>query len=158
MEKGKKIVDIDAYMLVLCDLLAQGKEVSLTITGNSMSPFLVHGRDEILIAAPAGRWKKGDMAFFKRAGGQYVMHRIYRVTSKGYFLIGDGQQHIEGPISSAQMFGKITSVKRKGKWIGPGDFWWEFFEHVWLNLIPLRPVCKKVYALLWHCQKLYAIL
>lgn len=158
MEKGKRIVDIDAYMPVLCDLLAQGKEVCLTITGNSMSPFIIHGRDEILIAPPDGNWNKGDMAFFRRAGGQYVMHRICRVTSEGYFFIGDGQISPEGPISSAQIFGKITSVRRKGKWIGPGDFRWEFFEHVWLNLIPFRPVCKRVYALLWHCKKLCAIL
>lgn len=143
----KRIVDIDAYMTILRDLLNQGKAVPLLITGNSMSPFLVHQRDEILISPPDGNWKKGDMAFFQRTDGHYVMHRIVRATSeKQYFFVGDGQLQIEGPIAEGQMFGKITSVKRKGQWIGPGNFWWEFFEHVWINLIPIRPLLHKLYG------------
>lgn len=145
----KRIVDIDTYMPVLRELLEQEKEVSLVITGNSMSPFLVHQRDEILISPPNGVWKKGDMAFFQRADGHYVMHRIIKVTpEKTYFFLGDAQQLIEGPIHPEQIFGKIVSVKRKGKWIGPGDFWWEFFEHFWLWAVPLRPVLQKAYGLL----------
>ena len=113
----KRIVDIDTYMPVLRELLEQEKEVSLVITGNSMSPFLVHQRDEILISPPDGTWKKGDMAFFQRLDGQYVMHRILKVTKdKECFFVGDGQVLVEGPIYPEQIFGKITSVKRKGKW------------------------------------------
>lgn len=153
MEHKKRMLDIDVYMPILCELLDQGKEVPLTISGNSMSPFLVHGRDVILISLPKGKWKKGDMAFFRRKNGQYIMHRIYRVDKNGdCYFVGDAQQAIEGPISAEQILGKITSVKRKGKWIGPGNFWWEFFEHVWLNIIPLRPICQKVYATIWRCK------
>lgn len=144
----KRVVDVDIYMPVLREVLEQGKEVPLLITGNSMSPFLVHQRDEILISPPDGSWKKGDMAFFQRKNGHYVMHRILRVNSEGdCFFIGDGQMLVEGPIAPGQIFGKITAVKRKGKWIRPGKFWWEFFEHVWLNVIPLRPLLRKLYSL-----------
>ena len=149
----KRIVDIDIYIPVLQELLLEGKEVSLTITGNSMSPFLVHGRDEIMISPPNGKWKKGDMAFYKRANGRYVMHRIYKVDKQGdCFFVGDGQQTIEGPIAPEQIFGKITSVRRKGKWIGPKDFWWFFFEQIWIRILPFRPVCRKVYAILWNLR------
>lgn len=144
----KRIVDIDTYMPVLQDLLAQGKEVSIVITGSSMSPFLIHERDEILISPPNGSWKTGDMAFFQRKNGQYIMHRICRVTPEGdCFLVGDAQTVIEGPIEPARIFGKITRVKRKGKWIGPGNLWWEFFEHIWLWVIPVRPMIRKLYGL-----------
>lgn len=159
MRDKKRIVGVDTYMPVLCELLAQGKEVSLTITGNSMAPFMAHGRDEILISPPDGCWKKGDMAFFRRINGQYVMHRICRVDGEGNcFFVGDAQQIIEGPVRPEQIFGKITKVNRKGKWIGPGDFWWEFFEHVWINIIPLRPACWKIYRILWKIRKKSAIL
>lgn len=35
---------------------------------------------------------------------------------------------MEGPIDKEQVFAIITKVKRKGKWIAPGDFWWEFLN------------------------------
>lgn len=144
-----RTIDADTYMPVLRELLLQGKDVPLVITGNSMAPFLIHRRDEIMISPPDAFWKKGDMAFFQRKNGNYVMHRIVKVTEEnGCYFIGDGQLTVEGPIEPDQIFGKITSVKRKGKWIGPGNFWWEFFEHVWLNVIPLRPMLQKAYSLL----------
>lgn len=159
MEKQKRIVDIYTYMPVLREILSEGREVSLVITGSSMAPFLIHGRDEILIAPPEGAWKKGDMAFFQRDNGQYIMHRICRVDRDGTcFLIGDAQQVIEGPIRPDQIFGKIVSVKRKGTWIGPGNFWWEFFEHIWLNIIPLRPFFRKFYSIIWNIKNKCATL
>ena len=153
MKDNKKIVDTGIYMPVLQELIQEGKEVSITITGNSMSPFLVHERDQIMISPPNDPWKKGDMAFYKRWNGCYVMHRICKVDKHGQcFFIGDGQQGIEGPIAPEQIFGKITSVRRKGKWIGPKDFVWFFFERIWIRIIPLRPACRRLYAVLWNLR------
>ncbi len=50
--------------------------------------------------------------------------------------MGDAQTQIEGPVKREQIFALITKVRRKEKWLEPGDFWWEFFEHVWLHMIP----------------------
>ena len=151
MKETRRIVDIYTYMPVVREILSQGKETSITITGNSMSPFLIHGRDEILISPPDGKWKKGDMAFFVRDNGQYIMHRICKVDQNGdCYFVGDAQQLIEGPIRPEQMFGKITRVKRKGVWIDEKDFWWKFFERIWIHIIPLRPACCKLYGLVWH--------
>ena len=74
------------------------------------------------------------------------MHRICRVRPEGYYMIGDAQWEIEGPISEEQIFARIIRVKRKGKWIEPGDFWWEFFEHVWIRLIPFRRMIVRIYG------------
>ncbi len=143
----KKVVDIYKYMPVLTELIEQGKEVPLTITGNSMSPFMIHGRDQILMKKPDRPWKKGDMAFFRRANGAYVMHRICRIDPDGNcYFVGDAQWQIEGPIMPEQIFARITAVNRKGKWIRPGDFWWEFFEHIWLHMIPVRHAIMMLYA------------
>lgn len=159
MKDKKKIVELDIYMPVLREILSQGKEVSLTITGSSMTPFLVHGRDEILISPPDGSWKKGDMAFFVRDNGQYIMHRIWKVDkNRACYFVGDAQQFIEGPIKPEQIFGKITKVKRKGKWIDEHNFWWQFFEKVWIRLIPFRSLFRKVYAIVWRLKRICGIL
>lgn len=145
----KKIVDIYQYLPVLQELTEQGKEVSLLITGNSMSPFLVHERDYIFFKKPDCPLQKGDMVFYRRLTGQYVMHRICRVCPDGtYDMIGDGQCNIEHHIFRKQIFGLVTKVQRKGKLISTGNFWWEFFRHFWLQIIPLRMPLLRVYSLL----------
>ena len=140
-----RIMDIDAYMPVLQELLAQGQSVSLTVTGESMSPFLRHGRDQIRLAAVTAPPKRGDMVFFRRRNGQYIMHRVLRRLPDGnYAIIGDGQQQVEAPIAPEQIFAVVTQVCRKGTWIGPEAFWWRFFAGPWLTLLPMRPLLLRM--------------
>lgn len=130
---------------MLRSLVEEGKQVSLIISGCSMSPFLIHARDAICFAKPDRELQKGDMVFFQRSDGNFVMHRIYKIKNGAYYIIGDAQTTMEGPIRREQIFALIKQVRRKGKWIAPGDFWWEFFAHIWLNIIPLRRIIIKVY-------------
>ncbi len=140
-----RIVDIDAYMPVLRELLAQGQSVSLTVTGESMSPFLRHGRDQIRLAAVTAPPQRGDMVFFRRRNGQYIMHRVLRrMPDSNYAIIGDGQQQVESPIAPEQIFAVVTQVCRKGVWLGPESFWWRFFAGPWLTLLPLRPLLRRM--------------
>ena len=86
-----------------------------------------------------------ELLFFVDADGQYVMHRICRIRQGDYYLIGDAQTEIEGPIKRNQIFALVTQVKRKGKWIRPGDFWWFFFAQIWIRVIPLRRFIIRMY-------------
>lgn len=135
----------NVYIPVLKDLVEEGKEVSMMISGSSMNPFLIHQRDYILMKKPEEELKAGDMVFFQRRDEAYVMHRIHHINKEGkLFIIGDAQVDMEGPIDKEQVFAIITKVKRKGKWIAPGDFWWEFFEHIWLHLIPFSEIFDEI--------------
>lgn len=146
MEHTPRIVDIHTYLPVLIELVRQGESVTLTVTGSSMAPFLIHGRDQVCFRQPEGPLKRGDIAFFQRRTGAYILHRIFRVDENGaYYLVGDGQQVIEGPIAPEQVFGVVTGVCRKGRWIGPEDFWWRFFAGPWLTLLPVRPLLRGGY-------------
>lgn len=53
---------------------------------------------------------------------------------------------IDKAVIGEPIFALITKVRRKEKWLEPGDFWWEFFEHVWLHMIPLRRGIMWCYA------------
>lgn len=139
-------IDTNEYISTLRELTEEGREVGLTVSGNSMSPFLIHERDYICFKKPDQELRKGDMVFYQRATGQFVMHRILKVKPEGYYIIGDAQTEIEGPVSREQIFAVVTRVKRKDKWIQKGNFWWEFFEHIWLHIIPLRGLCIRLYA------------
>ena len=56
------------YLDTLREAVLTGKECSMLITGNSMQPFLQHGRDTIYFRAPSRPLKRGDMVFFRRPG------------------------------------------------------------------------------------------
>lgn len=150
MEDGvhMKLIDTAEYVSMLRELTEEGKEVSMLISGSSMSPFLIHQRDMIYFKKPDRKLKRGDMVFYQRDNGRFVMHRIWKVKTDGYYIVGDAQKEIEGPVREEQIFALITKVKRKEKWMGPGDFWWEFFEHIWLRLIPVR------WGIMWLYGKL----
>lgn len=144
----ERVVDTNEYVTVLRELAEEGRVVSMLIAGSSMSPFLCHNRDYIYFTKPDRELRRGDMVFYQRDTGQYVMHRIYKRKKEGYYMVGDAQTQIEGPLRRDQIFARIIKVKRKGRIIEPGNFWWEFFEHVWIRIIPMRKVIEKLYSLL----------
>lgn len=148
-----KTIDTRGYVSALRELTDEGREVRMLISGSSMSPFLAHGRDSICFRKPDRPLRRGDMVFFQRTNGQFVMHRVCRVRPEGYYLVGDAQTQIEGPIQREQIFALITRVNRKGRWLGPEDFWWRFFETVWLGLIPLRPALVRLYGLFYRLRQ-----
>jgi hypothetical protein len=138
-------LDTDAYVSALRDLVNEGKECRLLISGSSMAPFLVHERDSIIFSKPQRELERGDMVFYQRETGQFVMHRILHVKPEGLYIVGDAQTEIEGPVNPKQVFAVVTKAQRKGKWIGPGDFWWWFFRTVWIRLVPVRKIILKLY-------------
>ena len=138
-------IDTKIYLSFLKEMIEQNMDVSIVISGNSMSPFLVNQRDVIYLSKINRKLKKGDLVLYQRSSGQYVVNRIVKVKKSGYYLAGDNQIAIEGPILDKQIFGLVTKVKRKGKWIEAGNFWWEFFEHVWIWVLPWRMIILKIY-------------
>lgn len=148
MERIKtRQVDTQEYVSVLRELVEQGHSVSMLISGSSMNPFLCHHRDVIYFEKPERALKNGDMVFYQRENGQYVMHRIVKVRKNGEFeLVGDAQTCIEHGVRREQIFALVTRVKRKGREIAPGDFWWFFFARIWPLLIPFRRLIMAGYA------------
>ena len=141
------------YISMLRELVREGKAVNLLISGNSMSPFLVHLRDTISFKAPDRPLKTGDMVFYQRDSGQFVMHRIIRVRTgpdgrRSYDICGDNQSQIEHGVREDQIFGLVFAATRKGKKMQPGDFWWEFFARVWPRVIPFRRIIARAFSLL----------
>lgn len=140
-------VDTGSYISMLRELVQQGQEVSVPISGNSMMPFLIHNRDTVFFRKPDRPLKVGDIVFHQRRNGQYIMHRICRIKKEGIYTVGDAQQVIEGPLQENQIFGLVTAVRRKGKTVTAGNFWWEFFRHVWIRIIPCRHFLMRLYGI-----------
>lgn len=146
MECKLRIADPEELMKPLLELVEQGETVPLVISGGSMTPFLIHRRDTVYLSGVSRVLKKGDMILYRRDGGSYVLHRICRVREGCYDLVGDAQTVIERGIRPDQVLAVVTAVRRKGKLMKKGSFWWTFFETVWIRMIPLRPVLMGLYG------------
>lgn len=146
MECKSRILDPDVLSKSLPTLLEQGGTFPLGITGSSMTPFLVHGRDTVYLSRVSGSLKKGDMILYRRDNGMLVLHRIARVEDGGYTLVGDAQTELEPGIRLDQVLALVTSVCRKGKHLGRDSFCWTFFEKIWIRMIPARPMIMAVYG------------
>lgn len=120
----------------------------LTVTGNSMSPFLIHGRDSVWLSRPPRPVRRGDILLYRRENGMYVLHRVYKVTKESYTMLGDAQTEPERGIRAEQVIAVVTRVERKGQCLVPGCFWWFFFEKIWIRVVPLRKGIHGVFSLL----------
>ena len=146
MEEVRKSLDTAQLLESYRELLQQVDSLPLRVTGNSMAPFLVHGRDTVTLSRISRPLKTGDVVLYQRSGGAYVLHRIARCQNGVYTMVGDAQTFLEPGISASQMIAVVSAVCRKGKTLGPHDFWWVFFEKIWIRLLPLRPTLLRLYG------------
>ena len=138
-------LDTREYISTLRDLVREGHDVSLIVSGSSMSPFLIHHRDTIIFGPVIRPLQSGDMVFYERPTGQFVMHRIRWVRPEGLYLIGDAQTQTEGPLSPSCVFAIVKAVRRKGRLLDNKSWQWRFFATIWLRVIPMRPLIIKFY-------------
>ena len=147
MEHKLRFLDPEELMPQLEEILQQAQAMPLVISGSSMSPFLRHGRDTVYLSRVTEPLKRGDIILYRRQGGAYILHRILRAEEDVYTLVGDGQLAPEPGIHRDQVLAIVTAVRRKGNLLKPGSFLWEFFEHIWLGLLPLRPFIFRLWGL-----------
>lgn len=131
------------YVAVLKQLVEEGQQVSMTVVGTSMEPFLKDQQDAICFQRPRRKLRPGDMVFYQRKNGQYVMHRICKKKQEDLYLAGDHQSVLEGPVKERQIFAVVTSVQKNGKWINEKHPVWRFYADIWRHLLPVRHILLK---------------
>ncbi len=102
---------------VIDEVLSSGGEFQMFPKGTSMLPLLVQGRDSVVLRrhdeCPA---KKHDIAFYRRANGQFVLHRVMKVCRDGsYVMCGDNQFVLEPSILPEQIIGYVSLIYRGKK-------------------------------------------
>lgn len=128
-----KTVSLAALYPIIEETLQNNDCFSLHVTGKSMAPFLVHMRDQAILAPLAGHaFRKGDILFYRRAGGQFVMHRVYAVEKDASLtLLGDAQWTTEPGIRPEQVLARVPKVIRKGKTINCERGFFRFLMTAW---------------------------
>lgn len=107
--------------------------------GTSMMPLLRQHKDLFLIESKNSRdIRKYDVVLYKRANGQYVLHRILKLQEKDYVLCGDHQYRREQGITYNQILGVMTAVIRDDKTIAVSSWQYKLYTHIWCDLFYIR--------------------
>lgn len=113
-----------------------------TNVGTSMRPLIRQGKDVMIIKSfdNCCKLKKMDVPLYKRENGQYVLHRIIKVTKDGYVIRGDNTYSNEYGVTDHQILGVLTGVIRNGKEIGVNSFGYKVYSYFWLYTYYIRKV------------------
>ena len=127
----KKDYHLDDLMPLFKERLSEGYTVQFGPKGTSMMPMLRQGIDMVVLAPLPGKLKKYDLPLYQRPGGQYVLHRIVKVTPEGYTCSGDNQFAYEPGVRHDQMIGVVTGFYRGEEYISVTRLSHRFYRCFW---------------------------
>ena len=118
-------------------LLAEGRDVEIMAKGTSMLPFIIGGRDSVILRKEAdGSFLPGDIVLARRSPGNYVLHRLISVDGDRVTLKGDGNVFGTETVDRKDILGKVTAVvSPSGRKRVPGN------AYLWRNLNPFARRC-----------------
>lgn len=127
-------------------LLEQGKRLRIKPRGYSMYPLIVPGRDEVFVERVSPEsLRRGDVVLYRRRDENIlVLHRIWKRKGDAFFLVGDNQKEIEGPLEASQIKGKMTGILRNGHEISTSNVIYLLYSRIWLWLRPCRLQISRV--------------
>lgn len=121
------------------------KSVTFVVRGTSMNPFLVSGRDKVILAPPRTP-KIGDVVLAEFKERVYALHRVIDFKNGTYTMRGDGN-----PLSMTEQFTeeKIVGIAeafiRKGKRVDITSPKWRLYSSTWKALRPSRRILLAIY-------------
>lgn len=132
------------------DMIKDGATVPLCVSGTSMRPFLLEGRDVVWLGeCKPVDFKRGRILLFKRNDGTLVLHRIRKVLQDGSLLMnGDAQTWCE-TILQTQAIACVSEIERPGKKTSCESFAFKLRSEIWQLLMPLRSLLLRFWRKLF---------
>lgn len=119
--------------------LAQGHTVVSYTKGRSMEPLLYEGRSYVVLAPLRSPLAVGDLPLFRRADGNYVLHRLVAMDDHWYYTRGDNCLGVER-VPRDQMLGVVIEIVRKGRTISLQSRGYRAYVWLWRISTPVRLV------------------
>ncbi len=122
-------------------VLDSGGEFTIFPRGTSMLPLIKEGRDSVALVK-AGTYRAGDIAFYRRAGGEFILHRIIAEENGTFTMCGDNQLSPEPGIKPEQIIAKVGCLTRNGRKITPDDPFYKLYILLWKSFFIRRVFFK----------------
>ncbi len=136
---NKKKISLEEIYPTIKASIDNGGSVELPITGTSMLPLLVWGRDTVTIKKCENA-NRGDIIFYRRDDGHFVLHRVVDKNDNGYVICGDNQVVKEYGICDNHIIAVVTDITRKGKTFSVNKLSYKIYSKLWTAILPFRNV------------------
>ena len=126
-------------------LVREGVNVTLPVNGNSMLPFIIGGKESVILHAP-GLIDVGDVVLAWVDGNRYVVHRIIKLDYDRVTLMGDGNVAVTEHCRLNDIKARVTHVvDSKDRTHYLYNRWRMLGAKVWYWLRPIRRYLLAIY-------------
>lgn len=133
------IIDKAVMMEEIRQLVSEGMNVTITVKGNSMNPFIVDRRDRITLGPFTDEeLRRGCVALVRDVRGEYLIHRVIARDGSMVTLLGDGNLRATEKAHVSDVIALMRSVERKGRTVSVESPLWKAYSWLWMFLQPVR--------------------
>lgn len=138
-----RYLELKNYFNLVESFLKEGKEVRITPKGDSMRPFIIGGRDSVVLTSLSRSPEVGDIVL-AMVKGRYIMHRVIMVEGSRLTLMGDGNVKGTECCVVDDVKGIVSEIhKESGRRVKPGK------GRIWRLLLPIRKVLLVIHKRIW---------
>jgi len=137
-------------------LVQDGVSVTFPVKGRSMIPFIIGGRDSVVLQKPDDL-KIGHVVLAEIGPERYVVHRIIGIQQNNgrIILMGDGNIQGTESCSRENVLARVTHVVDQDGHRSTLESGWQMFKaRIWYMMRPFRRI---ILAVLRRVNKKYAI-
>lgn len=144
------VIPNEVFFSRITESLEAGRNVTFTVKGYSMFPFMRNEKDRVCLERYDGRELSAGEVILFRYNGKYILHRVYASgTDAGgspvYRTMGDGNiRGVEYAVPSAVAGVMICRITPGGKEWKCSSFSWKILSWVWRKLFFVRRWCLAV--------------
>lgn len=126
-------------------LVDEGVSVTLPVNGNSMLPFIIGGKESVILQQP-DQLEVGDVVLAWADDYRYVVHRIIHIAGDNVTLMGDGNLIGTEHCSLNDIKAIATHVVDASERTLYLYSWWrKSAAKIWFRLRPVRRYLLAIY-------------
>lgn len=120
-------------------LVEEGVFVTFPVNGRSMLPFIIGGKDKVILEKAPQDLKAGDIVLAEIEPFHFVIHRIIKINNENIILMGDGNLAQKEHCTKKNIKAKISCIiKANGKKHFTESFFHRFLAKIWVSVLPFR--------------------
>ena len=103
------MIRVEKFYPLMVEAFNENKTFSFPVKGSSMRPLFKN--DYVVTLKKIDDYKIGDILFFRRDDGAFVLHRLRRIENDILYIVGDHQTGLER-VRKDQLIGKVIDYKK----------------------------------------------